>query len=240
MSTDALRVLVVDDEPLARRRVTRLLGAMADVEIVGECDNADELLARVRDPGSALDVVLLDIQMPGLSGLEALQLLPTGGPHVIFCTAHDQHAVGAFAAGAVDYVLKPIGPARLSIAIERARSRLRPRPTSGALQRLALRSARGITLVDPLDVSHLVIDGELVSVHTRAGTFISDASLNELHERLPVDRFERVHRKAIVNLACVDRLEPLDTGGFTARVKDGSTIEISRQAARALRRRLGL
>ena len=89
-------------------------------------------------------------------------------------------------------------------------------------------------------MSHLVIDGELVSVHTRTGIFISDAALNELHDRLPADLFERVHRKAIVNLACVERLEPAETGGFDARMKDGCTIEISRQAARALRRRLGL
>jgi two-component system LytT family response regulator len=203
------------------------------------------MLARARE---GVDVVLLDIQMPGLSGVEALQLLPAAGPYVIFCTAHDRYAVSAFDAGAIDYVLKPVEAPRLARAIERARSRAQrarfaeevARQQAAPLQRLALHSARGIVLVDPLDVSHLVIEGELVGVHTRGGVFLSDAPLNVLHERLPADRFERVHRRAVLNLACVDRLDPVDTGGFTARMKDGSLIEISRQSARALRRRLGL
>jgi len=240
-----LRVLVVDDEPLARRRVLRLLGGIPDVTIVGECHSTEEMLVRARD---GVDVVLLDVQMPGLSGIEALQLLPADGPYVVFVTAHDRYAVSAFDAGAVDYVLKPVEAPRLARAIERARSREQrtryatevARQRAAPLQRLALHSARGITLVDPLDVSHLVIDSELVSVHSRAGIFLSDAPLNELHERLPADRFERVHRRAVLNLACVDRLEPVETGGYTARMKDGSLIEISRQAARGLRRRLGL
>ncbi len=240
-----LRVLIVDDEPLARSRVRRLLGGLPDVSVVGECRSAEEMLARVRE---GVDVVLLDIQMPGLSGLEALQLLPPGGPYVVFVTAHDRYAVAAFDAGALDYVLKPVEAPRLARAIERARSRARrsrfaaelARQQAAPLQRLALASARGITLVDPIDVSHLVIEGELVSVHSRVGVFLSDAPLNELHERLPSDRFERVHRRAVLNLAWVDRLEPVETGGYTARMKDGSLIEISRQAARGLRRRLGL
>ena len=240
-----LRVLVVDDELLARRRVLRLLGDMPDVVIVGECQSGEEMLERARD---GVDLVLLDIQMPGLSGVEVLQLLPVDGPQVVFCTAHDEHALRAFDAGAIDYVLKPIDAARLARAITRARSRSHrtrflaevARHHAAPIQRLALHSARGISLVDPLDVSHMVLDSELVSVHTKSGVFLSDSPLNELHERMPSDRFERVHRRAVVNLACVDRLDPVETGGYTARMKDGSLIEISRQCARALRRRLGL
>jgi two-component system LytT family response regulator len=118
---ERLRVLVADDELLARRRLLRLLGAMPDVEIAGECDSGEAVLARVRDGN--VDVVLLDIQMPGLSGIEALQLMPADGPTIVFCTAHPDHALDAFDAGAIDYVLKPVEAPRLRRALERARGR---------------------------------------------------------------------------------------------------------------------
>ena len=241
MSDGPLRVLIVDDEQIGRQRLRRLLGAMPDVAVVGEHDSGEALLAH---PLGDVDAVLLDVQMPGLSGVEALQLLPVDAPYVVFCTAHDEHALAAFDAGAIDYVLKPIDPQRLILALARAR-RVRRGPAEPGvrtppLRRLALERARGIVLVDPDDVSHLVLDGELVTVHTRIGTFLSELPLGELHARVPADRFERVHRRAIVNLAYVDRLEPIETGGYTARMKGGALVEISRQAARGLRRRLGL
>jgi two-component system LytT family response regulator len=245
MTDERVRVLVVDDELIARRRMLRLLGAMPHVVIAGECDSGEEMLERAR---SGVDVVLLDVQMPGLTGLEALQLLPADGPYVIFCTAHDQHALPAFDAGAIDYVLKPVDAQRLVRALSRASSRSQRQRFSAEVerqhhapfQRLAFASARGIVLVNPDDIIALVLDGELVSVRTGQGTFLSELPLNELHERLPGDRFERVHRRAVINLACVERLDPLPTGGLIARMRDGSLVEVSRQAARALRRRLGL
>jgi two-component system LytT family response regulator len=111
----ALRVLVADDEAIARKRLVRLLTALPDVVVAGECADAHEVLARVR--GGEVDVVLLDIQMPELSGIEALQLFPVDGPLVIFCTAHTAHAIAAFDLGAIDYLLKPIEAARLRKAL---------------------------------------------------------------------------------------------------------------------------
>lgn len=241
----SLRVLVVDDELIARRRVLRLLSAMPDVTLAGECDSGEEMLARVK---AGVDVVLLDVQMPGLSGLEALQLLPSDGPYVIFCTAHDQHALSAYDAGAIDYVLKPVDAQRLALALSRARSRSQRARFTAELERqhqepfrrLAFDSARGIVLVDPDQISSLVLDGELVTVRTTQGSFLSTLPLNELHERLPADRFERVHRRAVVHLAHLDHLAPLDTGGLMARMKDGTLVEVSRQSARSLRRKLGI
>ena len=126
-----LRVLVADDEAIARKRLVRLLAAMPDVALAGECADAHEVLERVRAGG--IDVVLLDIQMPELSGIEALQLFPADGPLVIFCTAHTAHAVAAFDVGAIDYLLKPIEAARLRKALERARDRdARRRYSDGA------------------------------------------------------------------------------------------------------------
>jgi two-component system LytT family response regulator len=246
-----LRVLVADDEAIARKRLVRLLAAMPDVEIAGECADAHALLERVR--GGGVDAVLLDIQMPELSGIEALQLFPADGPVVIFCTAHTAHAVAAFDVGAIDYLLKPIEAARLRKALERARdrdgrrrysdelARLKDRGAAERpLDRLALPTRQGIVLLDPLSVSHAELDGELVTVHTADAQYLSALSLQELESRLPGDRFARVHRRALVNLEHVVRLEPNEVGGYTARTRNGRAVEISRQAARDLRRRLGL
>jgi two-component system LytT family response regulator len=245
----ALRVLVADDEAIARKRLLRLLAAMPDVLVAGECADAHEVLARVRT--GDVDVVLLDIQMPELTGIEALQLFPADGPLVIFCTAHTAHAVAAFDVGAIDYLLKPIEAARLRKALERARehdarnryraelARVQANPAP-ALQRLALPTRQGIVLLDPTTISHAQLDGELVTIHTSDGTHLSALSLQELETRLPPDRFARVHRRALLNLAEVVRLDPNEVGGFVARTRGGQAVEVSRQAARELRRRLGL
>ena len=250
---EPLRVLIADDEAIARKRLARLLAAMPDVTLVGECADAHEVLERVRAGG--VDVVLLDVQMPELSGIEALQLFPADGPLVVFCTAHTAHAIAAFDVGAIDYLLKPIEAARLRKALDRARDRDARRrysdelarfKTRGAndgdkpLDRLALPTRQGIVLLDPLDVSHAELDGELVTVHTADAQYLSALSLQELETRLPGERFARVHRRAIVNLEHVVRLEPNEVGGYTARTRNGSAVEISRQAARDLRKRLGL
>src|SRR5512140_1979204 len=146
-----LRVLIADDELLARKRLTRLVAALPEVELVGECASGEEVLARVRE--QKVDVLLLDIQMPGLTGLDAMALLPADGPYVIFCTAHPDHAVQAFDVGAVDYVLKPIEAGRLQKAIERAAAQLAQRPppanaSSADAPRLAIPTRHGIVLVD--------------------------------------------------------------------------------------------
>jgi two-component system LytT family response regulator len=240
-----LRVLVADDEATARKRLLRLLAAMPDVVIAGECADAQEVLARVR--GGDVDVVLLDIQMPELSGLEALQLFPAGGPPVIFCTAHAAHAVSAFDVGAVDYLLKPIDGGRLRKALERVRERgAGPRAapaTAGdlpSLDRLALETRQGIVLLDPRDVTHAELADELVTVYTAAASYLSALSLQELEGRLPAATFLRVHRRALVNLQHVTRLQPNEVGGFVALTTGGRSVEVSRQVARELRKRLGL
>jgi two-component system LytT family response regulator len=240
----------------------RLLGAMDDVTLAGECESGDAVLARLKS--NDVDVVLLDIHMPGLTGMETLELLPSDGPVIILCTAHADHAVDAFERGAVDYVMKPVEAGRLKKALGRARERIemrrmaqsRAKPAADAeidadggaeratgdspraLDRLAIPTRQGIVLLDPRTVSHAVLEGELVSVVTEEGTYLSDDTLADLQERLPRDSFERVHRRAILNLGQVTRLEPLETGGFLAHTRAGHAVEVSRQAARELRRRL--
>ncbi len=246
--SQSLRVLIADDELLARKRLARLLSAFPDVEVCGEAADGEAVLAAARAGG--LDVILLDIHMPGLSGLDALALLPEDGPGVILCTAHAEHAVDAFEHGAVDYVLKPVEAARLQKALDRVRARLGPKqaPELAKAQaavtkgwaRLPIPTRQGIVLVDPETISHATLEGELVTVFTTQGEFLTDFTLNELADKLPVEGFQRVHRRALLNLAQVTRLEPLETGGYLARTPRGHSVEVSRQSARELRRMLGL
>jgi two-component system LytT family response regulator len=242
----ALRVLVADDELLARRRLARLLASVPDVQLAGECGSGQEVLDCIGE--LSVDVVLLDIQMPGLTGIEALQRMPPDGPYVIFCTAHPDHALAAFDAGAVDYLLKPVEAERLQRALERARSReargrfqeelLKQR--SGVPARLALETRAGIVLLSPGEVESAELDGELVTVFTAKERHLTDLNLQQLQARLPAGTLERVHRRALLNLSHVVRLEPVETGGFVARTRSGRGVEVSRQAARQLRKQLGL
>ncbi|WP_257452888.1 LytR/AlgR family response regulator transcription factor [Archangium lipolyticum] len=244
-----LRVLIADDELVARKRLVRLLTAFPDVSVCGEAADGAAVLDAVRAGG--VDVVLLDIHMPGLSGMDALALLPADGPRVVLVTAHADHAVDAFEHGAVDYVLKPVEASRLQKALERVRTRLAPRaaePGKGSaveqlarpLARLPIPTRQGIVLVDPETISHATLEDELVTVFTAQGDYLTDFTLQELVDRLPTEGFYRVHRRALLNLAHVTRLEPLETGGYLARTARGHMVEVSRQSARELRRMLGL
>jgi two-component system, LytTR family, response regulator len=233
----SLRVLIADDELLARRRLTRLLGELEGVEVVGEATDATEVLRQVARGG--VDVLLLDIHMPGLTGLEAARLLPADGPAVVFVTAHAEHAVEAFDQEAVDYVLKPVDAARLSRALERVRARQRP-PSEVPPGKLAVQTARGVVLLDPAGITHACIEGASVEIHGEQGPVFTDLTLAELERRLPSPPFERLHRKALVNLDRVARLEPVSTGGYRAHTDLGDTVDVSRAAARALRRRFGV
>ncbi|MDP3234427.1 MAG: LytTR family DNA-binding domain-containing protein [Myxococcales bacterium] len=239
-----LRVLIADDEQLARARLTRLLTSMEDVTIVGEAKDGEDVLTKVRAGG--IDVVLLDVQMPKLTGVEAMALWPVDGPWVVFCTAHAEHAVKAFEIDAVDYLLKPVEPDRLKKALDKARQRETRETFSAAVKkhqaipRLPVQTRQGLVLLDPGVITHAVLEGELVTVHTKDASFLTDYSLNDLEQRLPPGRFERVHRRALLNLEAVARLEPLETGGYLARTTNGHSVEVSRQAARDLRKRLGL
>ena len=242
-----LRVLVADDEQVARQRLMRLLSALPEVELAGEAKDGDEVLTRIAAGG--VDVVLLDIQMPRLTGVEALALWPIDGPLVIFCTAHAQHAVSAFDGGAVDYLLKPVEPARLKKALDRAREKdtLRAFRTEAKKQRESMKVSRlpittrqGVVLLDPDSISHAELKGELVTVFAGDQQYLTDFTLQELSERLSDRKFERVHRRALLNLEHVVRLEPVETGGYFARTRLGHQVEVSRQAARDLRKRLGL
>lgn len=250
-----MRVLAADDELIARKRLHRLLSAIPGIELVDCLPDAEQVLAALEE--EAVDVLVLDIQMPGLSGLELHGLLPKPAPYVIFATAFPEHAVDAFELGAVDYVLKPIEAGRLAKALARAREAFDVRsgagaasqaPTGedsgaagGAWSRLPVTTREGVVLLDPVTLSHAIFDGSLVTLTTADGrSHLTDATLQDLSARLPTDRFVRAHRRALLNLHEVELLRPTDSGGYQAVTRTGDEVPVSRQAARRLRRALGL
>jgi len=243
MNHEPLRVLIADDEALARQRLLRLLGGVARVKVVGECANGNEVLQFLERSEERPDILLLDIRMPELSGLETRALLPDDAPYVIFVTAHSEHALEAFDVGADDYLLKPIEAARLKRAIERADQRLKPArgpSVEASVARVPVQTAQGIVLVNPHELSHAELSGPLVTLTTERGTLLADFSLQSLQDALPDPRFWRVHRRAFVNLDFVERLEPTESGGYLALMRGGARVVVSRQVGRRLRRALGL
>ncbi len=238
-----LRILICDDELVARKRLARLLSTMTDVQIIGECASGSEALAIARSERP--DVLLLDIHMPDLTGLDVLQALDEDAPFVILCTAYSEHALDAFELGAVDYVVKPVELARLRRAIERVLERTKQqaepdRTSTTGLDRLAIETQNHIALVPFAEIVFAAIEGELTKIVTSDAVFWTTEPLSSLADRLPGNTFERVHRRALLNFMHVERLEAQPTGGLLAHMKSGDRVEVSRQASRVLRRRLGL
>jgi DNA-binding LytR/AlgR family response regulator len=240
----ALRVLIADDEEMARRRLRRLLSALADVEVVGECASGDAALSLLE--AVDVDVAVLDVQMPGLTGLDVSQAAAELGVEVIFATAHPEHALTAYDRGVLDYVLKPVEPDRLALAIERARARITPPPREAAVpeaapfDRLALTVGGDLRLFPVAEIACAVLEGALVRLRAGAELVWTELTLQELEVRLAGRGFVRVHRRALLHLAHVDRLRPLATGGYLALTRQGDEVPVSRQEARRLRQRLGL
>jgi len=232
-----LRVLVVDDELLARRRMLRLLSDCEGITVVGEASDAAQALLLLRE--EPVDLVFLDIQMPGLTGIQASELIDPDAITVVFVTAHPEHAVAAFGVGAADYLLKPVDGPRLETALARVRERRGTLPDPST-HRLALPTRKGIRLVDPGTVRSAIFDGSLLAVHLPEERLFVDWTVRALEERLPQPPFLRVHRRALVNLDHVSLLEPTDAGGYIAHLDAGPPIQVSRQVARGLRRDLGV
>lgn len=238
-----LRVLIADDEEMARRRLRRLLSSMTDVEIVAEAKSGEEALLLL--DAHPVDVALLDVQMGRISGLTVSDTAAELGVEVVLTTAHAEHAVEAFDKGAVDYLLKPIEEERLAQALNRVRSRLRSRlaplpvmSASPARERLALEVRGEVLFLKTAEISHALLDGELVTVFTSDAAHLTELSLTELEAKLP--SLLRVHRRALLALDHVARLLPQPTGGYLAKTHAGREVPVSRQAARELRRQLGL
>ncbi len=242
-----MRILIVDDEQPARDRLRRLLAQEAGIEAIAEAGDGFEALARIE--AFKPDALFLDIAMPELSGIELAASLPEPAPAIVFVTAHDDYAIRAFDAGAIDYLLKPFDAARLARALRRLQERHDARRQAGAapttaLPALPLRqllvSERGGTRVVPVaEIGWIESADNYVVLHTASGSPLLRQTLGGLADRLG-PAFLRCHRRAAVQLAAVERVIPLDKGDCELLLRSGTRVPCSRQYRATLLERLGL
>jgi two-component system LytT family response regulator len=253
--TALLRAFLIDDEPLALKRLARLLEATGRVEIVGRATDPAKGLAQLADEPA--DVVFLDIQMPGLTGLQVAQRLPPKAM-AVFTTAYDQHAVAAFEVNAVDYLLKPIVRERLNATLDRlvarrddpAREELRETlerltehlRAGSHLGHLASRVGERVHLIAVDEVTHVLARDRATYAVTATAEHMLDTTIVELERKLDPARFIRIHRGALLNVGYVAELHADFGGRLTVRLKDARRTElvVARDRVRALKERLGL
>jgi two-component system LytT family response regulator len=222
-----MRALIVDDEPLARRELARMLAAHPSVHVIGEAGNIDEAQAKIEQLGP--DVVFLDIKMPGGSGFDLLERLDTV-PEIIFVTAYDQHAVRAFEVNALDYLLKPVEPRRLEMALSRlARAKA---------ERIFVRDGTRCWLVPLGEVRLLEAEGNYVRLFWGNEEPYLARSLVQMEARLDPTHFFRANRKAIVNLDFVESVQGTDSGTLLVTLRGGPEVEVSRRNARGFRAKM--
>ena len=250
-----IRTLIVDDEPPARDRLRRMLANIDVVEIVAEAESGLQAVEMVAERNP--DLILLDIQMPGLDGFEVIEALEEPPP-VVFVTAYDEFAIRAFEVNALDYLLKPFSQERLEKAVRRAQEELneerdfaeRLAPLLESLAdhgryatRLAVQDCRGgrdrIRVLDVDEVDWIDTDSEEVFVHAGEEVYPTRRTLSELEARLDPARFFRAHRSAIVNLDRVQEIIPWFKGSHRLRLTTGAEVDLSRRRARVLRQLLG-
>lgn len=242
-----MRIVIVDDEPVARRGLRHLLREHRDATVVGEARNAPEAVRLIST--MAPDVVLLDIQMPGGDGFDVLRQLTTPLPAIIFVTAYDEHAVRAFETHALDYLIKPVHEARFRAAIERARARIDSAATvdearrlmqllgerqssleAGSLppQRLMVANGHDEHVVEAADIQWIEADNYYAVLHVRGHNYLLRESLDSLARRLDPRRFVRAHRSAIVNLAAVREFRRSNDEARLV-LGDGTSVPVSRR-----------
>lgn len=252
-----LRVVIVDDEPLARSLLRELLAAHDDIEIVAECANGFEAVKTVME--RTPDLLLLDVQMPKLDGFDVLELIGREIP-VIFVTAYDTFAIRAFDAHAVDYLLKPFGAERLDEALARARGRIRAnrsplsqaavsggvsgsvaglvgttRASSAPLSRLLIRDRSDVHVIAVEKIDYIESQDDYVEVKAGGRSFLKEQTLAELEALLDRGRFVRIHRRYLLNLTRLARIEQSVTESRVAVLSDGTQLPISRTGYARLR-----
>ena len=235
-----IRALIVDDEPLARDELDRLLGETGRVAVVGKCGNALEALHALRRERP--EALFLDVQMPGVSGFELLAMLDEDlSPDVVFVTAHDAFAVKAFDENAADYLLKPVEPERLARAVERLEQRRRgaPRPALAAPQiaRIPCLAGRSIKLVPVSEVEFVRSSEAGVYVVTPAGEYYTELTLSVLEARAGL---LRCHKQHLVNVDRIDEISLAENSLAVIKTRSGQTVSVSRRHLSRLRAALGL
>jgi two-component system LytT family response regulator len=245
-----MKTLLIDDERLARSELRRLLAAFPEIEIVGEAANAKQ--AREQLVALTPDLLFLDVQMPGETGMGLLESLEAPVPHVIFTTAYDEFAVKAFELNALDYLLKPVDPARLVLAMARLRERIaapagETPPAKAAVRdhlaaedKVFVREGDRCWFVELRSIRLLESEGNYTRVHFESAQPQLFRSLNAMEERLDPKFFFRANRRQIINLAWIDKIEPWFSGGLLVHLKGGAKVELSRRQAQEFRDKMSL
>ena len=249
-----LRVLVVDDEPVARAGITALLAKEPDLVVIGECGDGRTAVTAIQQQRP--DLVLLDVQMPELDGFEVIEAVgPEAMPPVIFVTAWDQFALKAFEVHALDYLLKPFDDERFHEAIGRVRRAIRQgqigdltsrlesllEADSGAkyLARIVVRKASGAVFVPVEEIDWIEAADYCARIHTKGRIHVIRETMQRLEQKLDPKRFFRVHRSGIVNLDRVREMQPAPHGDHLLILNDGGKVRLSRSRKAALEERLG-
>ncbi len=247
MTEGRLRVVIVDDEELARQALRQALGQIDDVEIVAECANGFEAVRAVGDVQP--DLLLLDVQMPKLDGFDVLELVARD-VLVIFVTAHDEFALRAFDVHAVDYLMKPVAVARLVEAIGRARLRktadgvsppaLRAaaRPGGGPLERVVIRDGAHVHVLPVEKIDYAEAQDDYVAFRANGKTLLKEQTLGDLEAQLDARRFVRIHRSYLLNIERLARVELYAKDSRVAILQDGSKLPVSRSGYQRLQQLL--
>lgn len=252
-----IRILIVDDEALARQRIRTLLNNRTDVAIVGECRSGAEAISALRD-GQA-DLVFLDIQMKDMTGFEVLESLPAEvWPMVVFVTAYDQYAIKAFDFLAFDYLLKPFREERFERALQRAITALgerqEPQPlealldylrqqTSGKAaseKSLPLKLGNRIAFVNPADIQYIEASGYYIELYAEGKKFLLRESLAGMLDKLDQERFVRIHRSVVIHTGFLEEINNIGLGDVEVCMKDGRAFRVSKSYKEELYRKLGL
>jgi two-component system LytT family response regulator len=243
---EPLRLLIADDEPLARRLVRNYLGRQEGVELVAECSDGDELAASLAECHP--DAALLDIRMPGRDVFEVLASIePASLPLVVFATAHDRYAIRAFDVNAVDYLLKPYNEARFGAALDRLRERLRSRGQDDGLaralrdlgpspDRLLVPHGGGMVPVAVADIIWIKSEGDYARIHTKERSYLVARTMNDLERRLDPAHFLRIHRSAIVRGERIREVVPEGSSRYRVVLDGGPSLVVSRGRASQLKR----
>jgi two-component system, LytTR family, response regulator len=252
-----IRALIVDDEPLAREGIRTFLAEEPDIEIVGECADGASAVRAVEKHRP--DLLFLDVQMPRLAGFDVLEALdPEVTPLVIFTTAHDEHAIRAFEVNALDYLLKPFKQARFKAALQRAREQLASRPTVGSVDprlasllatvhnsarnapRILVKSPEHVLFLKPEEIDHVEAAGNYLVLHAGKDRHIMRETMAAMEARLESSGFMRISRSVIVNLNCIEQLQPMVAPGeFCVILKSGARLKMTCTLAE-IQRRMGI
>jgi len=245
-----IRAVIVDDEPLARRRIGDLLAEAEDVEVIAECANGREAIEAIET--SQPDLLFLDIQMPELDGFDVLQAIGVGHvPVVIFVTAYDQHALRAFEAHALDYLLKPFDDERFEGALQRARERIRQqqggdldrrlrallqdvRGDRGYLQRLVVPTGHRSIFIRTEEIDWIEAERKYIRLHVGGRTHLLRENLSRMEATLDPAKFSRIHRSTIVNIDRIQAVESLFRGEYLVVLHDGTKLTSGRSYRRNL------